>query len=268
MDYLSNYYRNLCEQLQEKLNILETQLNEIKVEPNGKSSFDGMTTEQIRASMKETGKLLKIGNISGINKSDRIPHIGDAGPIGPGGIRPIKPGELKPKIPGLTPKTPRLPGFGIDDTKPSPFNPSKIFPSKIPSDLFRPGKRPAPKIGSTDETDEDIIKIRQTAADQGGIPQDMVDEPINRTKQLPDGRLIYGKSGPNPKRRPNIDGGPIIRKNPPPYPKPSPRDETMIPRTLDGFKKEQNFNDAMGLIPQTPEQRKRFGMSPFDNRMS
>lgn len=30
MDYLTNYYKNLCEQLQEKLNILETQLGYVK----------------------------------------------------------------------------------------------------------------------------------------------------------------------------------------------------------------------------------------------
>lgn len=31
MNYLTNYYKNLAEQLQEKLNILEAQLNEVKI---------------------------------------------------------------------------------------------------------------------------------------------------------------------------------------------------------------------------------------------
>lgn len=33
MDYLTNYYKNLCEQLQEKLNILEAQINEGRYNP-------------------------------------------------------------------------------------------------------------------------------------------------------------------------------------------------------------------------------------------
>ena len=34
MNYLTNYYRNLCEQLQEKLNILEAQINEGRYNPD------------------------------------------------------------------------------------------------------------------------------------------------------------------------------------------------------------------------------------------
>ena len=144
------------------------------------------------------------------------------------------------------------------------------------------------------ETDEDIFGMRQNAADQGGIPQDMVNEPIRRTKQRPDGRLIYGESRPKlkdrpnidagpmipkkpipyptpyptpystpyPKDRPNIDAGPMIPKKPIPYTKPTPELKIRNPNLLDKNKEEY------GIIPQTPEQRKKFGMSPYDNRMS
>jgi hypothetical protein len=106
--------------------------------------------------------------------------------------------------------------------------------------------------------------MRQTAADQGGIPQDMVNEPIRRTKQQPDGRLIYGESKPKPKAKPDI--GLLVK---PKMPIPYPKDETMIPTSLDGLKKEQDFNNTpMGLIPQTPEQRRRYGMTPYDNTRS
>jgi hypothetical protein len=176
MDYLSNYYKNLCEQLQEKLNILEARYYDTAI-----AKLEDRADELAYSFTKQ---------------------------------------KLNPKL---------------DDT----------------------------------ETDEDIFGMRQNAADQGGIPQDMVNEPIRRTKQTPDGRLIYGESLPKPKVRPNIGGaGPMIPKKPIPYPTPYPKDETMIPKVLDGFKKEQEFDNRMGIIPQTPEQRKKFGMSPFDNRMS
>jgi hypothetical protein len=37
MDYLSNYYKNLCEQLQEKVNYLEKLLNESEPDPRAES---------------------------------------------------------------------------------------------------------------------------------------------------------------------------------------------------------------------------------------
>jgi hypothetical protein len=114
------------------------------------------------------------------------------------------------------------------------------------------------------ETDDDIFAMRQTAADQGGIPQDMVREPIRRTKQQPDGRLIYGESKPKPKAKPDI--GLLVK---PKMPLPAPKDETMIPTSLYGLKKERDFNNTpMGIIPQTPEQRRRYGMTPYDNTRS
>lgn len=69
------------------------------------------------------------------------------------------------------------------------------------------------------ETDEDIIGMRQTAADQGGIPQDLVNEPIERTKQLPDGRTMRSTTVQPPKVTPNIGGaGPMIPPKLPPTP--------------------------------------------------
>jgi len=179
MDYLSNYYKNLCEQLQEKLNILEDQ------------------------------------------REYYLKHL---------------------------------------DLRRDRSNESNPFDS-----FFKKSKL-NPKLNDTTdtETDDDILAMRQNAADQGGIPQDMVNEPIRRTKQQPDGRLIYGESKPKPKAKPDI--GLLVK---PKMPIPYPKKETMIPTSLDGLKKEQDFNNTpMGIIPQTPEQRRRFGMTPYDNTRS
>lgn len=220
MDYLTNYYKNICEQLQEKLNILEAQLNEY-----GPSQLEAM----------------RRGEYVDPCDSDMPP-----------------PDCYKRQI---------TPSF---QPKPQP----KPQPKMVPGPTYNvhvkpPMPKPLPTNQPDGETDEDIIRMRQTAADQGGIPQDMVNEPIERTKQLPDGSTIRSKTVQPPKVRPNIGGaGPMIPKKPLPYPTPAPKGETMIPKVLDGFKKEQEFDNRMGIIPQTPEQRKRFGMSPFDNRMS
>jgi hypothetical protein len=168
MDYLSNYYKNLCEQLQEKLNILEARYYDTAI-----AKLEDRADELAYSFTKQ---------------------------------------KLNPKL---------------DDT----------------------------------ETDEDIFGMRQNAADQGGIPQDMVNEPIRRTKQTPDGRLIYGESRPKPKVKPDI-GLPVKPKMPLPYTKPTPELKIRNPNLLDKNKEEY------GIIPQTPEQRKKFGMSPYDNRMS
>ena len=168
MDYLSNYYKNLCEQLQEKLNILEARYYDTAI-----AKLEDRADELAYSFTKQ---------------------------------------KLNPKL---------------DDT----------------------------------ETDEDIFGMRQNAADQGGIPQDMVNEPIRRTKQTPDGRLIYGESLPKPKVKPDI--GLLVKpKMPLPYTKPTPELKIRNPNLLDKNKEEY------GIIPQTPEQRKKFGMSPYDNRMS
>ncbi len=168
MDYLSNYYKNLCEQLQEKLNILEARYYDTAI-----AKLEDRADELAYSFTKQ---------------------------------------KLNPKL---------------DDT----------------------------------ETDEDIFGMRQNAADQGGIPQDMVNEPIRRTKQLPDGRLIYGESLPKPKVKPDI--GLLVKpKMPLPYTKPTPELKIRNPNLLDKNKEEY------GIIPQTPEQSKKFGMSPYDNRMS
>jgi hypothetical protein len=95
------------------------------------------------------------------------------------------------------------------------------------------------------ETDDDIFAMRQTAADQGGIPQDIVNEPIRRTKQMPDGKLIYGESKPKPKAKPDI--GLLVKPN---MPLPAPKDETMIPMSLKGLRDEISFNKKeYKLIP-------------------
>lgn len=47
MNYLTNYYKNLCEQLQEKLNILETQLNESGVKQALRTENPQQVTKEI-----------------------------------------------------------------------------------------------------------------------------------------------------------------------------------------------------------------------------
>lgn len=135
MNYLTNYYRNLCEQLQEKLNVLEAQLNEFYY------GSGGIKTSYRPERMKNP---LSVG---GADKSKRIPIEFDE-------------------------KFYRYPLIG----------------ERLPGDLLKKIK------GAGEETDEDIYGMRQTAVDQGGLPQSMVDAPINRTKQMPDGTLIHGQS--------------------------------------------------------------------------
>lgn len=59
MDYLTNYYKNICEQLQEKLNILEAQLNEAGLKAAMKSG-DAETMKQ-EAARQKARKDLKLG---------------------------------------------------------------------------------------------------------------------------------------------------------------------------------------------------------------
>lgn len=216
MHYLTNYYKNLCEQLQEKLNILQAKINEGRYNPEtGKIDLvrgdmwhptDEEYAEYLRNKNKE--KNSKVPGMK-LDLSKPLPLINPK--------REPRPGDRKPLFPGMKPNPYIKPGI-------KPAN-----PSKIPSDLFRPGKRP-----------------------RGGLL------PVPGTKP----ESIIPQSG----YKPEVDY--LEQDLPMYYTGRSPKDETMIPKVLDGFKKEQEFDNRMGLIPQTPEQRKRFGMSPYDNRMS
>ena len=189
MQYLTNYYKNLCEQLQEKMNILEAQLNELNFGPGGIKPF----------SDPEFMKIVLSGG--GADNSKRIPTTFKPSYI-PRHDQPYQDQNKQPE------KRRKLnPGYeyGLDgepvyvgDTEPI-----KPFRGFKPEDLYVGGKsnlRPRTSQTSAEsegETDEDIYRMRQTAADQGGIPQSMVNEPINRPKQMPktsnnpyyDGRL-------------------------------------------------------------------------------
>ena len=196
MNYLTNYYKNLSEQLQERVNQLQVALNEYYAPGMERSKMDQKAKLTLAQSLGQSMKKLEKAN-----STEEL-------------IRSQKAKET---------------------SAPMPYSERGELAT---------------------ETDDDIFAMRQTAADQGGIPQDMVREPIRRTKQLPDGRLIGSESLPKPKMRPNIGGDSI------PYPKPSPVLKDKFPNLLDKNKEEY------GIIPQTPEQRKKFGMTPFDNRMS
>jgi hypothetical protein len=228
MDYLTNYYKNLCEQLQEKLNVLEAQLNEfnygpggIKMPPTSKSVLSDKQKQQFRD--------FALG-------PRRNPKDPDAPPVGREGEEgyweePIQliggskqearwvRGKRKPAIDKMTGKEIGL--FG--NNKPSSQTSAQ----------------------TSGETDDDIYAMRQTAADQGGIPQSMVNEPINRTKQMPDGTLIYGQTPTRLQMKPKP--GLQVKPN---MPLPAPKDETMIPVSLKGLRDEISFNKKeYGLIP-------------------
>jgi hypothetical protein len=104
--------------------------------------------------------------------------------------------------------------------------------------------------------------MRQIAADQGGITQQMVREPIRRTKQLPDGTLIYSESLPKPVQRPNVGvrpnrPKPLIRLDnlglPFPTLKPKPSPEEIEREALDKWW--QKFQEETREFRKTPEER-------------
>jgi hypothetical protein len=225
MNYLTNYYKNLSEQLQERVNQLQVALNEYYAPGMERSKMEQKAKLTLAQSLGQSMNKLKK------EEEDSNTQVGN--------IKKLISTELRKGKAGspLIKSTQEL----IRSQE------SKQTPESMPY-----SEREEPVT----ETDDDILAMRQTAADQGGIPQDMVGEPIRRTKQLPDGRLINSESLPKPKMRPNIDGGSI------PYPKPSSVLKDKFPNLLDKNKEEY------GIIPQTPEQRKKFGMTPFDNRMS
>jgi len=207
MNYLTNYYRNLCEQLQEKLNILEGQLNELNYGPGGiKPSFD---PERMKSALSGGGadkskRILTNTKPSYIPRHDQ-PYVDQ-------NKQPLKRRQLNPGY-----------EYGLDgepvyvgDTEPI-----KPFGGFKPEDLYVGGKsnlRPRTSQTSAEsegETDEDIYRMRQTAVDQGGLPQSTVDAPINRTKQMPDGTRIQSQTPARIKIQPNIDAGPMKPKIPP-----------------------------------------------------
>lgn len=173
MHYLTNYYKNLSEQLQEKLNILEVQY-----------SLKPRTNILINAGAKYDSK-------SGTDLEIRKP-IPDY--ILPGRMPRPADREPKPIKPEPTPK---------DPSKPSPLLTPGITPSnpsKIPIDLFKPGKRP--KVGPHDQLygslpksgDSNLIeKIPTEQETDSGKPMrfmkqsgiDLEGNPTGLTKSIP-----------------------------------------------------------------------------------
>lgn len=265
MDYLSNYYKNLCEQLQEKLNILEAQLNEfnygpggIKIKPSGGPyKFDGNKSMPI------------------FPRDERNPNNPDGPPVGREGEEGYWEPDLRVVGPNYKPRDtwvpskrkPGLFGKSTDENTPSNLPPFHKVKKTGRDDLNIPRKGIGNKFGDTEipligerlpdhlrkmldkgageETDDDIYAMRQTAADQGGIPQNMVNEPINRTKQMPDGTLIHSQTPTRLQMKPKP--GLQVKPN---IPLPAPKDETMIPMSLKGLRDEISFNKKeYKLIP-------------------
>lgn len=211
MDYLTNYYRNLCEQLQEKLNILEGQLNEFNYGPGGikdKLSNRNWTKDALSSKLDPTETIKKI----------KIPTRDDY-------IKPSFLGIPSNDTPSTDPRFHKIKKTGRDDFDipyirsgnkfgdnriPNDDIPDRLIGERLPDHLSKMLEK-----GAGEETDDDIYAMRQTAVDQGGLPQRMVDAPINRTKQMPDGTLIHSQTPARVRVQPKIDAGPMIPKNPP-----------------------------------------------------
>ncbi len=241
MDYLTNYYRNLCEQLQEKLNILEGQLNELNYGPGGikvKLSNRNWTKDALSGGGADNSKRIPTTFV----KPSYIPRHDQ--PYVDQNKQPLKRRQLNPGY-----------EYGLDgepvyvgDTEPI-----KPFGGFKPEDLYVGGKSNLSPTSQTSaesegETDEDIYAMRQTAVDQGGLPQRTVNEPINRTKQMPDGTLIHTQTPTRLQMKPK----PGLQVKPK-MPLPAPEEkETMIPMSLKGLRDEISFNKKQyGLIPPT-----------------
>jgi hypothetical protein len=207
MNYLTNYYRNLCEQLQEKLNILEAQLNERYMGGNDMLSNRNWTQDALSRKLDptETIKKIKIPTKDDYTKPSFLGiSINDTSITDPRFHKIKKTGPdlyVRPKAGGNKFGDNRIPNDDI------PYRHRLIDGSKQMRD--REAERAAQTSG---ETDDDIYAMRQTAADQGGIPQDMVDAPINRTKQMPDGTRIQSQTPARVRVQPNIDAGPMKPK--------------------------------------------------------
>jgi hypothetical protein len=224
MDYLSNYYKNLCEELQEKLNILEAQLNEI-------NAFDPRNRKPIDPNwMKDA--------LSG-GGADKIPTTFVKPSYIPRHNQPYVDQNKQPE------KRRQLnPGYEYGLSGEPVYVGDRDIPligERLPDHL-----RKMLDKGAGEETDDDIYAMRQTAVDQGGLPQSMVNEPIRRTEQMPDGTLIHSQTPTRlqMKPKPGLQVKPYI-----PLPAPEEK-ETMIPMSLKGLRDEISFNKKeYKLIP-------------------
>jgi hypothetical protein len=174
MNYLTNYYKNLSEQLQVKVNALNSQLNEYLVQKGEKDGKKGVwrgskfTPDEENKFDPERKEWLD---------SQMVKPKTQRGDIG-------EPDYSKYKV-------------NIDDV-------TREFRK-------RSNKLDSIKPENT-ETDEDIIQMRQNAVNQGGIPQDMVNEPLpgfNFKKGLAFPVFKEKQNSPNLK---NYGNPPIIQK--------------------------------------------------------
>jgi hypothetical protein len=203
MNYLTNYYKNLCEQLQEKINILETQLRESYLTEADLGSESGRRAyvawqekaerermDRLRGVPNRRSKLFPIDNIPSWVKEWETPKedkqtapMPDKKPT-----IPLKPIPLKPnpdRIPGK--RLPRIfdPRIIFDsipagriphkgDAGPTPFR--KTGPNEIPH-KGDAGPTPFRKTGPNEIPHSDILKFgRKNIGDAGAVG----DRPVHR----------------------------------------------------------------------------------------
>ena len=122
MNYLTNYYRNLCEQLQEKLNILEAQINEYKYDPNKRMS-DPLPPDFFRSDRKDPFKSTW--------KPKRTPEQKKAIDEWEAEYGIMSPNFGKPKPPGFkTPPRPYDPEYIEPDIRPYAKNQKSLIVSR------------------------------------------------------------------------------------------------------------------------------------------
>lgn len=234
MNYLTNYYKNICENLEQKIAYLNHQLNEYYVtremrerllSPRKKSTFP--SENQNPRSNYDFDMDLDVYKNSDKKVPGKKPNyqpFQDDFPYNdPEDKIPIK---VQPKFPEK--KT----------INPQEYDMGPIRP--------KPGKV-APKRYSQETTEDDIRKMRQDAVAAGGLPPSAVDEPMPSGVSksiIPDIFKNFGnskpKSGP---RRAVTQSGKVISINDPGY-HPDPGNEGM----LDGSGRRNEWRDKDGNI--------------------
>lgn len=205
MDYLTNHYKNLCEQLQEKLNILEAQISEAMSEDEAL----GMPVPMLRTGKRGNYEQWRAAN-DARNAALRDARMGGGGEKIIGKLVRAedldkKPGKADTKFPSdffkpgyvLPGREPRPGDAGMirPDSKPTPKDPSKPLPFINPQREPRPGDRgpipfnPDRKPLFPGMNPNPFIKPGLKPVNPSKIPSDMF-RPGKRTPKIPTGGLL------------------------------------------------------------------------------
>lgn len=155
MNYLTNYYKNLCENLQEKINVLTFQLNEGRYNPDT-GEIDLVRGDMWHPSDEEFQEYHR----------KRSAEIEEAGGYEKWAAARKKANQEKAKE--------AIKLYGNDKIKNFNPKPSKEKPDYVLPD-FDGIKREAQRRR---QDDADIMDMRRTAEQMGGIPSSMVNEPL------------------------------------------------------------------------------------------